>query len=166
MDLKFPKQFNKEKPKAEIPAEVKQAAQAAFEKEPIKEMEHEKLKQDVLQEIEGQSVKKSVPAPVKKPKGIEPTLAKTKEVIEIEHILEKDLKNVYFKLKEADKVTFKQKGEETAIKIEQILQKTKVKTKEIFKLIMEWLKVIPGINRLFIKQEAKIKTAEIMKLKK
>ena len=42
----------------------------------------------------------------------------------------------------------------------------KVKVKEIVKLIIEWLKIIPGASRYFLEQEAKIKTDKILKLKK
>jgi len=30
---------------------------------------------------------------------------------------------------------------------------------------MNWLKLIPGVNKFFLEQEAKIKTDEVLKLK-
>jgi hypothetical protein len=37
-----------------------------------------------------------------------------------------------------------------------------VSTKKIFVLIRAWLKIIPGVNRFFLEQEAKIKTDKIL----
>jgi hypothetical protein len=84
---------------------------------------------------------------------------------EVEKVLEEDLSDVYFKLPESAKAAFRQKGEETASKITLLLKSTKVKIKEVFKLIVVWLKVIPGINRFFLEQEAKIKTAKLISIK-
>ena len=63
------------------------------------------------------------------------------------------------------KVKFKAEGEAVAKNIEHLLQETKIKVKKIFKLILSWLKLIPGVNNFFIKQEAKIKTDKLIKLK-
>ena len=56
-------------------------------------------------------------------------------------------------------------GEETASKIAQLLEAAKVKTRKIFDLIVKWLRIIPGINRFFLEQEAKIKADKILRLK-
>ena len=45
------------------------------------------------------------------------------------------------------------------------MKSTKVKVKKILKLILEWLRILPGINRFFLEQEAKIKTDRIIQLK-
>ena len=42
----------------------------------------------------------------------------------------------------------------------------RVKVKRVLELIYEWLKTIPGVNKFFLEQEAKIKTDEIMELEK
>ena len=41
-----------------------------------------------------------------------------------------------------------------------------VRAKEIFQLIYDWLKIIPGASKIFISQEAKIKVSRIIKIKK
>lgn len=82
----------------------------------------------------------------------------------IEHILEEGLVGVYQALTPDVKARFRQKGEETAGKINQLLNETKIRIKSIIELIIEWLKVIPGVNRFFLEQEAKIKADEIIKL--
>ena len=84
----------------------------------------------------------------------------------IEGILEEDLGDVYFKLSPLKQQEFKVRGEETAIKIMNILAKPKIKIKRIMSLIREWLNVIPGINKFFLEQTVKIKTDKIIRLKK
>lgn len=85
---------------------------------------------------------------------------------EIEAILAEDLDSVYSSLPRPIQEEFKVKGEETANKIVLMLQKTKVKVQVIINLIRQWLKIIPGINRFFLEQEAKIKADKIIDLKR
>lgn len=80
----------------------------------------------------------------------------------IETILAEDLTDMYLKMSPNDQVVFKQKGEETVSRIRELMTKTKVNAKKIFELIREWLKFIPGVNRFFLEQEAKIKTDKIL----
>lgn len=80
----------------------------------------------------------------------------------IESILEEDLTDHYLSMNPADQARFKLKGEETLSKIRVLVSKTKVNAKKIFQLIREWLKIIPGVNRFFLEQEAKIKTDKIL----
>ena len=83
----------------------------------------------------------------------------------IEQILEEDLGEIYNNLSPQEQKLFKIKGEETARSIFQLVyRKTKVKVKKIIKLIKEWLKTIPGINKFFLEQEAKIKADKIVEL--
>lgn len=80
----------------------------------------------------------------------------------IEGILEEDLGEVYFNLSLEKKEEFKTKGEETTIKIINLLSKPKVKIKKIISLIRDWLRIIPGINIFFLEQEVKIKADKII----
>lgn len=84
----------------------------------------------------------------------------------VEKIMEEDLADTFASLPPVKKQEFKIKGEETAYKISELLKKGKVKIKKIFKLILEWLMVLPGINRFYLEQEAKIKADKILALKK
>ena len=61
---------------------------------------------------------------------------------------------------------FKIKGEETAGKIRELLKSTHIKVKKIFRLIYEWLRLLPGVNKFFLEQEAKIKTDNIVLIQK
>jgi vacuolar-type H+-ATPase subunit E/Vma4 len=83
----------------------------------------------------------------------------------IEKVLEEGVGEAFQKLSPIAKEEFKLKGERTAYKIRELLQDSHVKAKKIFQLILEWLKFLPGINRFFIEQEAKIKTDKIIMLK-
>lgn len=85
---------------------------------------------------------------------------------QVEKILEEDLEEVYSNLPKEKQIEFKRAGEETAVKIVQLLNQTKIKIKKMISLIIRWLSIIPGVNRFFLEQEAKIKADEIMKIKK
>lgn len=85
--------------------------------------------------------------------------------LQIEKIMEEGIGEAYQELTAIQKQHFKIKGEQTAQVIRLLLQKTKVKVKKVFQLILEWLKMLPGINRFFLMQEAKIKTDKILALK-
>lgn len=85
---------------------------------------------------------------------------------QVEKILESGLEEIYSKLPDDKKKEFKIIGEQTAIKINLLLNKTKIKIKNIINLIKKWLSLIPGVNKYFIEQEAKIKADEIVRIKK
>ena len=86
--------------------------------------------------------------------------------IKIEKIMEENVGDAYQMLSPIAKQEFKLKGEVTAQKINELLKSTHVKVKKIFQLIFEWLRMLPGINRFFLEQEAKIKTDRIISLHK
>lgn len=81
---------------------------------------------------------------------------------EIDDILEEDLKELYVAMPPDKQAEFRQKGEETRSKIRQLVSAAKVNAKKVFALIRGWLKIIPGVNRFFLEQEAKIKTDKIL----
>ncbi len=81
---------------------------------------------------------------------------------EIEDILEEDLKELYLSLPPKKQAEFRLKGEETRSRIRQLVGSLKINAKKIFQLIRAWLKVIPGVNRFFLEQAAKIKTDKIL----
>ena len=80
--------------------------------------------------------------------------------------MSEDLIDVYRELDRVQQQEFKLRGEETAWEINQMLGQARIKTKKIFQLLLNWLKMLPGINRFFLEQEAKIKTDKILALKK
>jgi N-acetyl-beta-hexosaminidase len=91
---------------------------------------------------------------------------KDKITFQVEKIMEQGLEDAYKEMTPVQQQEFKIKGERTAIEIRAHLKTGKVKVKKIFKLILEWLKLLPGVNRFFLEQEAKIKSDKIISLKK
>lgn len=85
--------------------------------------------------------------------------------IRIEKVMEENMTDVFRELSKVQQQEFKMKGEETAYKIRQALKKTHVKVKEIFRLLIEWLRMLPGINKFFLEQEAKIKADKILAIR-
>ncbi len=83
----------------------------------------------------------------------------------IEKIMEEGLEDAYHELSSIERQQFKIKGEEAAYAIRELFKATHVKIKKIFFLILEWLKFLPGINRYFLEQEAKIKADKILALR-
>lgn len=83
----------------------------------------------------------------------------------IENILEEDLEQIYFQMPPSKQAEFARVGEQTASRISILMQGVKVQAKKILELIIRWLKIIPGVNRFFLEQEAKIKTDELLKLR-
>lgn len=107
----------------------------------------------------------SVSSPVPKHGG-EAILELTHEVDEelkmIENILQEGLEEVYQRMPVDKQREFRDKGEETARNIQIMIATMKLKTQRIIHWIMEWLKVIPGVSKLFLHQEAKLKTDKIL----
>lgn len=83
-------------------------------------------------------------------------------VKKIERILEKDMDSIYLGLSEDKKREFKAFGEQTARQIDFLVESGKATARKIIDLIKKWLQIVPGINRFFLEQEAKIKSDEIL----
>lgn len=118
------------------------------------------------------SVSERVEAPAAEPlpasaAAVAPAVpANAARVAEIERILEEDLSELYFKLPDDKKLEFRRSGEETARQIDVLLSAASVKVKKIVDLIRRWLSIIPGINKFFLEQEAKIKTDHLLRMDK
>lgn len=83
---------------------------------------------------------------------------------QVEDVLSEGLADLYRALDPAQQLEFKTKGEATAARISTLLQQVKVKVGEILGLIRDWLMSLPGINRYYAEQAAKIKADKIIKL--
>ena len=113
-------------------------------------------------------------APLHKPRPVQPAVQPRVQphhpvdqlTAKIELIMEDGLAEVYKELTPVQQQEFKLKGEHTARALHAQLGKTKLKLREIFKLILDWLKLLPGVNHFFLEQEAKIKADKIIALKK
>lgn len=81
---------------------------------------------------------------------------------DIETVMQEDLKELYKQLPPARQHAFKTRGEEVAQAIRTLASAAKINAKKIFQLLFGWLKMLPGVNRFFLEQEAKIKTDKIL----
>ena len=79
----------------------------------------------------------------------------------LESILEEDLKEAYMSMDPEKQAEFKAKGEEVVSAIRTMVETAKFSVKKALGLIRDWLKIIPGINKFFLEQEAKLKTDKI-----
>ena len=101
----------------------------------------------------------------------EPTVAskavatpKDPAVQAVESILEEDLADTFKKMTPELQVKFRKEGERVTTLIVAMVRNAKVNARVVLQLISSWLKLIPGVNRFFLTQEAKIKTDKILKL--
>lgn len=84
----------------------------------------------------------------------------------VESILAENMDSIFLSLDSNSQIDFKIKGEETAKKITTLLSQAKVKVKDLIDLIIDWLRVIPRVNRYYLEQEAKLKADAIWHLYK
>lgn len=155
-------------PKSEPTGELKKEVKPAIP-EQLPEIPEKKVPQEVkpLEKVEaGRVGEKATPATTPPVRAIK-TLPHYQEV---EKILEANLGEVFQTMPPQKQQEFKIKGEETTAQITKLLNTAKVKfsslAKQIFGLIINWLKVISGVNKFFLEQEAKIKSDKILALKK
>jgi len=118
-------------------------------------------KEPAQKQVVAQPAKQSTKQPV----APEVRPEKSETLRKIEHILQEDMGEIYAEMPPDKKVEFKQEGEAAAKEIEGMLFKVSVHSKKILKLLLHWLKIIPGVNKFFLSQEAKLKADEIMKVK-
>ncbi len=88
--------------------------------------------------------------------------SKDQELVGIESILAEGLEGFFLSLSKPQQLEFKRIGEETALKIKETLHRKAMQIKDIVLLIINWLKTLPGINKFFLEQEAKIKADKIV----
>jgi len=84
---------------------------------------------------------------------------------EIDAYLSDGLGETFLAMTPIKQKEFKEEGEKTAKKINILLDSTKINLGKIVDLIRRWLKLITGVNRFFLDQEAKIKADKIIDLK-
>jgi len=89
---------------------------------------------------------------------------KDEVTVAVEKILEEDLGTYFKTMPEDAQERFHKKGEEIAYQIADMVRSFKVKVRKVLALIHEWLMTIPGVNKFFLEQEAKIKTDRILGL--
>jgi len=160
----------KEKPDKQILAKpeeaevgVVRAQKSEQEKIPEKKAEQEKI--EISAEPTELSAKiKKVPKLLKKKVKSIPQM-RDEITIKIEKIMQEGLDDAYQRLSPIAKQEFKLKGEQAALQIRELLRSTHVKAKKLLRLLLDWLRMLPGVNKFFLEQEAKIKADRILSLK-
>lgn len=89
---------------------------------------------------------------------------KDEVTIEVEKILEYGLGDYIPDMPEEARERFLKKGGEVASQLSTMVRTLNVQVNLVVTLIKEWLLTIPGVNRYYIEQEAKIKTDQIVDL--
>lgn len=84
--------------------------------------------------------------------------------MKLEEVMADGLDASYQSMTPDQQAKFRQKGEQVAKAIEDLTTKLKLTARKVLYLIRSWLKMIPGVNKYFLEQAAKLKTDEIMKL--
>lgn len=91
-------------------------------------------------------------------------LEKDADLLAVETALAEGLEEIYAKMPPSKQAEFRKKGEETAKKIKQMMDQAKLGARKVLGLIRDWLRLIPGVSKFFLEQEAKIKTDRIMEI--
>ena len=131
-----------------------------------KNNEIEKLGDNEIKKLENEEQAGQQPTPrTIKPRPAMPLPAKDAVMVKIEKIMEEGLNDSYQRLSPVAKQEFKLKGEQAASQIRELLKSAHIKVKKILRLILDWLRILPGVNHFFLEQEAKIKTDKIIALK-
>ena len=86
-------------------------------------------------------------------------------LVQVEKVLEENIAPYFARLTPDQQHKFKTEGEKVTKEIAQCLKEVKVNVAKIFQLIWAWLMFLPGVNKIFLQQEAKIKTDKILKIK-
>ncbi|MDO8617777.1 MAG: hypothetical protein Q7N87_02740 [Candidatus Uhrbacteria bacterium] len=86
--------------------------------------------------------------------------------VEVEKILEEGLQTYYNAMPEMARARFRGKGVEVSVQIANMVRVFHLQAKKVLKLIRDWLLTIPGVNKFFLEQEAKIKTDRLAELER
>ncbi len=87
---------------------------------------------------------------------------KDEVTLELEKILEDGLGEYVSSMPEEARTRFLYKGQETAQRLAGMVQGVKIQAKKVVELIRDWLLTIPGVNKFFLEQEAKLKTDRVL----
>lgn len=89
---------------------------------------------------------------------------KTQTRKKIEAIMQEDVRELYQSMNAEEQEKFRDKGMEVGNKIEILITTFKAKARNLLKLLMGWLLLVPKANKYYLEQEAKKKTEELIEL--
>lgn len=132
------------------------------EQERIREQEETEIVRKAIEEAE--RVEPEQPSTHAAPPPVQQPVEKDPLTREVEEILSEDLSELYGQLTPNQRAVFKREGEQLASKIRVMLEQVKVRAHSLLDLIRRWLRLIPGVNKFFLEQEAKIKADKVLGL--
>lgn len=140
-----------------VPAETGEASSVEADKQALEQLPEQA---DTFLEQAGASAPTTAVVPTDQAALATVTAAVVKDDIflEVEKILEAGLGEYVKDLPPDARERFTKKGEEIAGQIATMVRTLQVKIKQVILLIRDWLLTIPGVNKFFLEQEAKIKT--------
>lgn len=161
----MPDGFLAEQPKLEVAP----GAEASPELSPLEadERAHERLQEtgdSVLVQADAAPIVAALPSTTVGPEA--PAMRKDEVTIEVQEIMQDGLGDTFRSMSPEDRERFRAKGEEVAGEIAVMVRDFKVEAKRVILLIRDWLLTIPGVNKFFLEQEAKIKTDRILELER
>ena len=139
------------------PDQLVEQVELGREKEPTRERAEASQTHDAAAARQAEATPAAVPAP-----AAPAAPAKDQYHLRIERVLEENLVDVYLSLPPAARAKFKAEGEAAAFNIRAMIERAKVRAKDVLKIILAWLRTIPSVNHYFLQQEAKIKTDKII----
>lgn len=142
---------------------IEQPRPPRTEQERLRELEAEQIERKIL-EAEHLPAEAAPETPAARPTPTAPARTIDGVTKAVEDILSEDLGTMYATLTPEQQAVFRREGERTAGVIREMLEKVKIKTSTLLDLIRKWLRLIPGVNKFFLEQEAKIKADKVMML--
>ncbi|MFH1171291.1 MAG: hypothetical protein V1778_02005 [bacterium] len=120
------------------------------------------------EEHRGESIAENAPTTPQtvRPAVMAPTQPRDRFLREVEEILTTDLGDTYAGMDPLSQREFKEEGERAAHQIRGLLSETRLRIHKILKILTSWLRMIPGVSRLFVEQEAKITTDRLLALRR
>ena len=137
----------------------------AADERALQELAAEQQKDTFLEQSESAPTSSSQAVSATDPQaGASQAAPKDEVTLQLEKILEDGLGEYVAAMPEEARIRFLYKGQETANAITLMVHGLKMQAKKVVELIRSWLLTIPGINKFFLEQEAKIKTDKILEL--
>jgi hypothetical protein len=93
-----------------------------------------------------------------------PIAAEQEKLQHIERVLAEGLQDIFTALPPVERQKFKIAGEQAAREVQGLLGQVKVQVGKVIEVIRRWLGTLPGVNRLFVEQESKIKAQKLVGL--
>jgi hypothetical protein len=137
-------------------------AESSFEVEEIPEVKEERIEETVIVEAQEKSGKVVIPPSIQE--SVTAAASRDPLFIEVERELEDGLWDVYRELSPTLRSRFRAEGERIARLVRNGIASGQLTAKKLIEMIINWLRMIPHVNKWFLRQEAKIKADALMQL--